>query len=183
MARAMPWLLPVLFLLLPGAGAAQTVRPDSVIQLPLVDSSVVVGAQDTAHLVVPPGKSPGLAMLFSAVLPGAGQAYNESYWKVPIVLGLGMYFVSEWLDNNRRTVDYRDKYAASLQTSGGDERSLRLREFYKNQRDSFAWYFLILYFVNIADAYVDASLSGFDVSPTLGHRDFPAAGLALRFTW
>ena len=94
MARAMRWLLPVLLLLLPGVAGAQTVRPDSVTRLPLVDSSVVVGAQDTAHLVVPPGKSPGLAMLFSAVLPGAGQAYNESYWKVPVVLGLGVYFVS-----------------------------------------------------------------------------------------
>jgi len=183
MARAMPWVLPVLVLLLHGVGAAQTARPDSVAQLSRVDSSGVVSAQDTASRMAPQGKSPGLAMLFSAVLPGAGQAYNTSYWKVPIVVGLGLYFVSEWLDNNRRTIDYREKYALSLQTSGGDARYLRLREFYKDQRDAFAWYFLILYAINIVDAYVDASLSGFDVGPTLGYRGVPAAGLALRFTW
>jgi hypothetical protein len=123
------------------------------------------------------GKSPGLAMLFSAVLPGAGQAYNESYWKVPIVVGLGVYFVSEWLNYNRLTDDYRDQYAASVLTSSiGDSRLYTLREFYKTQRDAFAWYFVILYVLNIADAYVDASLSAFDVGENLALRFGPHGG-------
>ena len=60
---------------------------------------------------------------------------------------------------------------------------LKLRDFYKDQRDSFTWYFFILYVLNIVDAYVDASLYGFDVSPTLTMRGIPAAGLSIRFTW
>jgi hypothetical protein len=107
-------------------------------------------------------------MLFSALLPGGGQLYNESYWKVPIVLGFGIYFISSWLDNNRRYEDYRDKYSASLATvPQGDSRLLAVREFYREQRDSFTWYFLILYLVNIADAYVDASLYDFNVGGDL----------------
>ncbi len=54
---------------------------------------------DTLHLFQRT-KSPGLAMLLSAALPGAGQFYNESYWKVPVVAGLGIYFVAEWISCN-----------------------------------------------------------------------------------
>jgi hypothetical protein len=127
-------------------------------------------------------------MLLSALVPGAGQFYNESYWKVPVVAGLGAYFVAEWLHNNRLAADYRDRYAASV-ASGNDDEDLRsLREFYKDQRDSFAWYFVILYAAAILDAYVDASLYGFDVSPDLSaHRvlpwgpAFPSVRFSLRF--
>ncbi len=184
MAQAMLRVVTLLMLLPPGAGVAQHVRPDSVIQISADrDSSLTRLAGDSTRTLPAPGKSVDLAMLFSAVLPGAGQAYNESYWKVPIVLGLGVYFVSEWLDNNRRAEDYREKYALSLQTSVADVRYLSLREFYKDQRDSFAWYFVILYVLNIVDAYVDASLYGFDVGPTLTSRGLPATGLTLRYTW
>jgi len=127
-------------------------------------------------------------MLFSAVVPGAGQFYNRSYWKVPVVLGLGLYFASTWLDQNRRTQDYRQQYAASVAAGTPSTTLLNEREFYKEQRDTFAWYFVILYVINIADAYVDAALFDFDVGPDLTLRvlpvapgpDAPSPGLTLR---
>jgi len=139
--------------------------------LPLTTASRV----DTLSTEFHPSKSPGLAMLFSAVLPGAGQAYNESYWKVPVVLGFGIYFASSWLHNNRLYKDYRDQYKASITPSipGGDSRLLNIREFYREQRDTFTWYFAILYFINIADAYVDASLFDFNVRDDLSIRLMP----------
>jgi len=140
---------------------------------------------DSLSVPFHPKKSPGTAMLLSALIPGAGQFYNESYWKVPVVLGFGVYFVSSWLDNNRRYADYREKYTASLQQfPNGDPRLLAVREFYKEQRDSFTWYFLILYLLNIADAYVDASLYDFNVGGDLSLRFLPTStgfGLQLRF--
>ncbi|MGA9118957.1 MAG: DUF5683 domain-containing protein [Bacteroidota bacterium] len=129
-----------------------------------------------------PAKSPGTAVLLSAILPGAGQFYNRSYWKVPVVTGLGLYFVSEWLTNNRRYKDYRAQYAAALSlpsTSNSTDALLSLREFYKDQRDSFTWYFLILYVVNLADAYVDASLFNFDVGGSLSQNSVPSMRLTL----
>ena len=111
-------------------------------------------------------KSPTKAVLFSAVLPGAGQFYNESYWKIPIIGGLVGYFGYEYFRNNNLYKDYRDEYAAS-QTElnpNGDFNLKTLREFYRDQRDNFVWYFLIVYVVNMVDAYIDAHLFEFDVS-------------------
>lgn len=121
-------------------------------------------------------KSPGLALLFSGVLPGAGQFYNESYWKVPILLGFGYYFASRWIDNNDSTKHYRDLYAGSItaQNTGGNSRLLQLREFYKDQRDVFSWYIFIYYFVNLIDAYVDASLYDFNVGDDLSIQLLPS---------
>jgi hypothetical protein len=113
-------------------------------------------------------KSPGLAVLLSAVVPGAGQAYNESYWKIPIVLGLGIYFASEWLHNNRLVKDFREQFNIT-----GNTQDLVRRDFYKGQRDTFSWYLAILYFANLLDAYVDASLYDFDVGDDLSIRLIP----------
>jgi hypothetical protein len=116
-------------------------------------------------------KSPGKAVLFSAVLPGLGQIYTKSYWKLPIIWGLGGYYIHEWTKYNNRYRDYRDQYKKSLESSSqGDLQIRNLRDFYRSARDSFAWYFGILYLANLVDAYVSASLYEFDVSDDLSVR-------------
>jgi len=134
------------------------------------------GRVDTVRAANSRTKSPGTAMLLSAVVPGAGQFYNGSYWKVPIVMGFGLYFVSSWLDNNRRTQDYRQQFAASViaYPPSGDPHLLAVREFYKEQRDAFTWYMVVLYLLNIADAYVDASLYDFNVGGDLSLQLLPS---------
>lgn len=111
-------------------------------------------------------KDPWKAVLYSAILPGAGQIYNHSYWKVPVIAGLGGYFVYEIIDNNNQYSDYKDLYAQSqtVTNPSGDPQLQYLREFYRDQRDNFIVYSLILYLVNLIDAYVDAQLYDFDVS-------------------
>ncbi len=124
---------------------------------------------DTVSTVYHPTKLPGVALALSAVLPGAGQFYNESYWKIPILLGFGYYFASRWIDNNDSTKHYREFYSNSFsaQTPTGIPEYQRLREFYKDQRDAFSWYIFIYYIVNLVDAYVDASLYDFNVGDNL----------------
>ena len=116
-----------------------------------------------------PTKNAWLAVGFSAVLPGSGQIYNEDYWKVPVIWGLGGYWVYEWARLNNRYKDFRDQFNASVQQRPpfGDERFLQLRDFYRDERDKFAWYLGLLYFLNLVDAYVGANLYDFDVSPDL----------------
>ena len=125
-------------------------------------------------------KSPGLAAGLSAVLPGAGQLYNESYWKIPIVAGLGGYFVYEWVHNDNLARDYRDQYDASKTADNplGESGLLSIRDFYKDQRDTFLWYFVILYVANVVDAYVDANLYDFDVGDDLTVRVTPEVAMS-----
>jgi hypothetical protein len=110
-------------------------------------------------------KNPLVAVLLSAALPGAGQFYNQSYWKIPIIDGFVGYFVYEYIREDKNFRDYRDQYAASQtpQFPEGDDNLKTLREFYRSQRNNFTWYFLIVYFINLVDAYVDAHLFDFTV--------------------
>jgi hypothetical protein len=130
---------------------------------------------------VPRQKSTLLAMALSAVVPGSGQIYNGKWWKAPIIWGVGAFFVEEWIRNNRLYRDYYNRYAESLKASPpyGDVRLQNLRNYYQDERDSFAWYLGILYALQILDAYVDASLSGFDVGPELTSGSIPSLTLRI----
>jgi len=103
-------------------------------------------------------KSPWGAVLRSAIVPGLGQIYNESYWKAPVVWGFMGYFVYVWVDNNNKYNNYSDAYKFS-----GFENDKTYRDFYRDQRDEFAIYIALTYFLNLVDAYVDAHLFDFSV--------------------
>ncbi|MER3522847.1 MAG: hypothetical protein C4326_01960 [Ignavibacteria bacterium] len=130
---------------------------------------------DTIAVPYKETKSPLLALALSTVVPGAGQFYNESYWKIPILLGFGYYFAKSWIEFNDSTKHYRSLFARSISPDnpGGNSRYLQLREFYKDQRDTFSWYIFIYYIVNLVDAYVDASLFDFNVGDDLSVRVMP----------
>ncbi|MBM4168910.1 MAG: hypothetical protein FJ215_07105 [Ignavibacteria bacterium] len=116
-------------------------------------------------------KSPALAMTLSSLLPGAGQFYNESYWKIPIIYGFGAWFAVNWKKADDLYRQYRDEYSASVgkkEFGGtGDERLRYIRDFYRNERDRFSLYLGLTYLLNIVDAYVGASLYSFDVGEDL----------------
>ena len=128
---------------------------------------------DSTHVLRPmiDAKSPGTAVLLSAILPGAGQVYTGRYWKVPIVLGFLGYFGYEVVKQNDQYVSARTHYAASVasgENNGqGNAQLLYERDFYRDERDRFGFYFLLAYLLNIVDAYVDASLFNFDVGDNL----------------
>lgn len=111
-------------------------------------------------------KNPWKAVLYSALLPGLGQFYNESYWKIPIVAVAGGYLGYIIVKNHSDFLEYRDLYAESQtpEKPDGDTRLKEFREFYRNQRDQFLLYFLFFYVITAVDAYVDANLFDFDVS-------------------
>ena len=105
-------------------------------------------------------KSPWGAVLRSAILPGFGQFYNESYWKIPVVWGALGYLGYLWNDSNNKYKKYRDLYSANVD----NQTYLRYREFYKDQRDLNAVFIGLAYFLNLVDAFVDAHLFDFNVS-------------------
>lgn len=105
-------------------------------------------------------KSPWGAVLRSAILPGFGQFYNESYWKIPVVWGALGYLGYLWNDSNNKYKKYRDLYSANV----NNQTYLTYREFYKDQRDLNAVFIGLAYFLNLVDAFVDAHLFDFNVS-------------------
>lgn len=116
-------------------------------------------------------KSPVLAIALSAALPGAGQIYTERYWKIPVIYGFAAWFGVNWKKADDLYQQYRSEYSASLEKSEfggkGDERLRSIRDFYRNERDRFSLYLGLTYLLNIVDAYIGASLYGFDVSDDL----------------
>ena len=118
---------------------------------------------DTSKFVMQ--KSPWGAVLRSAVLPGFGQFYNESYWKIPVFWGVLGALGYQWSVNNNTYHLNKDKYAESFMTKpGGNITYYRMSEFYRDQRDLVAVFIGLTYFLNLVDAYIDAHLFDFDVS-------------------
>lgn len=108
-------------------------------------------------------KTPMSSVWRSALIPGWGQIYNESYWKAPVIWGILGYLSYGWISTNNLYSDYKTLYSKSLLTSStGNDIYLRYREFYRDQRDLFAVYIALTYFLNLVDAYVDAHLFDFD---------------------
>ncbi len=149
-------------------------------------------APDTAgQQVQSPGfhstKSPWLAVGLSAALPGAGQIYDESYWKVPVIWALGIYWIYEWRQLNTQYQDFRSRYSESLVSlpPAGNPQLLLNRNFYRDERDKFAWFLGGLYLLNLVDAYVGAHLYDFNVSPDLSAdgRFVPRVTATVRFSF
>lgn len=132
---------------------------------------------------------PTKAVWMSALCPGLGQIYNRRYWKIPIVVGgyVGLAYATSWngrmlkdytrayrdiMDSDPNTNSYMDFYPSTTKEQDIDKewlkRSLKSKkDFYRRNRDLCIISMVGLYFICMVDAYVDASLSKFDISPNL----------------
>lgn len=139
--------------------------------------------------------NPQRALWLSLVLPGAGQIYNRKYWKLPIVYGgfLGCAYALMWnqmmyrdysqayldiMDDDPRTNSYQEMLPPRYDITGREEQFKtifkRKKDFYRRYRDLSAFCFVGVYLISVIDAYVDAQLSVFDISPDLSMRVEPA---------
>lgn len=133
--------------------------------------------------------NPKRAMWLAIVLPGAGQIYNRKYWKLPIVYGgfVGCIYAMRW--NNQMYTDYSQAYLDLMDDDPNtqsynqflhlgakiDESNIqRYQTLFKKRKDKFrrwrdlSFFCLVgVYALSIVDAYVDASLSEFDISKDL----------------
>ena len=137
------------------------------------------------------------AVWLGAIFPGAGQMYNKSYWKLPIVYGafMGCGYAIHW-NNNRYTnykIAYLDLYndiqdgtvtddpsksyiavmpeGYDMARVGGESRWLNTlqnqQNIYRRYRDYSILATVIVYALSLIDAYVDAQLFDYDISPDL----------------
>jgi len=118
-------------------------------------------------------KSPLGAVLRSTIVPGWGQVYTGSYWKVPVIWGAAAWLIYNWFWNNNQYKQNQNSYLQYLnlynQNPTSDNYSaytgyLNVAHFYEDQRDLFAIYMGLTYLLNLVDAYIDAQLFDFSVS-------------------
>ena len=135
------------------------------------------------------------AMWLALVLPGAGQIYNRKYWKLPIIYGgfVGCAYAMSW--NNQMYHDYSQAYldimdddpntqsynqflhlGAQIDASNIErykEIFRKRKDSYRRWRDMSMFVMIGVYAFSVIDAYVDASLSEFDISDDLSLRVEP----------
>ena len=128
------------------------------------------------------------------VIPGGGQIYNRKYWKLPIFYGgfVGCTYALTW--NNRMYKDYANAYKDAVNNNWSassitellpasyisrtsktqvTETLRKRKDMYRRYRDLSIFAFIGVYALSVIDAYVDAELSNFDISPDLSMRVEP----------
>ncbi|MCO4814079.1 MAG: hypothetical protein KC454_05165 [Flavobacteriales bacterium] len=147
------------------------------------------------------------AVLFSAIVPGAGQIYNhiampkgkkKAFWKVPLIyagLGTTGYFL---IQNQKQTTDFKSDYTKRLNDPNyvspyegiyDNAGILTLYNQYLNWRDLSILAFGAIYLLQVVDAGVEAHFVSFDVSedlslnldPVLMNFNNPGVRLTLNF--
>lgn len=127
-------------------------------------------------------KNPRKATLLSAILPGAGQVYNNKAWKVPLIYAgfmTDIYFIGF---NNKRYQTFRtalfafDEGDKSQFPSLNREALVRNVDYWRQNRDMTILLLAAIYALNLIDANVDAHLSGFDISDDISMKIEPNVG-------
>jgi hypothetical protein len=158
--------------------------------------NIEIGTSDAffapAHLFRP---TPRRAVIYSAIFPGLGQAYNRQFWKIPIVFGgfAGITYAISWNGGY-----FRDYQAAFMDIRDGNPDTNRWhnflpygrdpatideqwfgrlleqrRDLYRHYRDLSIILAFGLYLLVMIDAYVDARLFDFSMSRDLSMRLSP----------
>lgn len=113
---------------------------------------------------------PARASLYSALLPGLGQAYNGDYWKIPIFYGGLAVSGYCWAFNQKQYKRYRNMYIDAV--AAGDEYTgvislenmIWYRDKFRRLRDYSILATALIYILNIIDANVFAYFNDFDIS-------------------
>ncbi len=170
-------------------------NPDSLftmsdtIALAAPTDSMIEADYPGMHVFIP---NPQTSLWCAIAFPGLGQIYNRKYWKLPIVYGaaVGVGYAISW--NNRIYQDYLNGYRDIMDNNPNTNSYMDLLPYgtdpdspwarttlrtgmnnYRRYRDLSIIVGVALYAISIVEAYVDAQLSDFDISPDLSVRVSP----------
>ncbi len=131
---------------------------DSIYQL----GEGILPPVETEVVEVKKPKDPTKALMFALVLPGLGQAYNGKYWKMPIVWGAlggaGYAIVFNTNQYRNATIDYLE-----APSEIGED----IIQYWKRNMELSYIAAILVYGLQILDAYVDANMSTWDVNDNL----------------
>lgn len=178
---------------------SEKVLPDSVVttdqpKLNFIGKSKKLSAEKVKADTYKP--DPVNTIWLGAVIPGYGQIVNRKYWKLPIVYGgfLGCAYAIGW--NSNRFISYKNAYlditdkddntrsyleiippGYTIESYGGEAAFTDLLKSGMDQsryyRDLSVIVSIAYYGLTLIDAYVDAHLYDFDISPDLSLKFWP----------
>lgn len=166
--------------------------------VPLPTDKEVVAESTRSVTVKKPYELNSTKSVLFSIIPGGGQIYNRQYWKLPIIVGITTvcYYAVSW--NNANLQEYSTAFReiksekpmefetwkdflpynadpeSYINNTSFHDQLKRGRDYFRRYRDmsiiiSAAFYALIM-----IDAYVDAELHNFDISPNLSLSYAPA---------
>lgn len=169
---------------------------DSLGQIALADTAQLKSTRRKSWRPASFNPDPMRAVWLSALFPGLGQIYNRRYWKLPIVVGgyVGLFYATTWnsnmladyqrayldiMDSDPTTNSYMDFFSSAYKEEDIDKDWLtsvlkQRKDYYRQYRDLCIICMIGLYAVCMIDAYVDAQLYHFDVSPDISMQWQPA---------
>ncbi|MGL5790400.1 MAG: DUF5683 domain-containing protein [Bacteroidales bacterium] len=174
-----------------------TIRLDSVRVPKKISKKDVKPIKEYKPFVSDPTK----AVWYSALFPGLGQVYNRKYWKLPIVYGgfAATFYALNWntqylkdysqayldfMDNDPNTKSYEDIIPPSMINSSNKSQIQnilkRQKDMFRRNRDLSIISMLGVYLLSVVDAYVDAQLFDFDITPDLSMRVEPTVIIPTR---
>jgi len=171
-------LVALLFLMSTGAfsqiitGEADTVFVDD-------DGEALLELAENSTLFETKSKlNPQTAAIYSAVLPGLGQAYNKDYWKIPVIYGGGLVFLQVVRKNNQLYRAFRNALFNEIDLDPttvspfpsriySTDALRRNTDSFRRNRDFFIVIGLLWYGINIAEAHIAAHLDEFNVNDEL----------------
>ncbi|MCK4579211.1 MAG: hypothetical protein KAU50_10500 [Candidatus Marinimicrobia bacterium] len=89
--------------------------------------------------------------LLAGLIPGGGQLYNRSWLKFIGIVAAEIYYVDQYTRN-------RSLYDSYVEN---DPSYPLPRHRYLDKRNKYAWWVLFVYFMGMADAYVEAHMATF----------------------
>lgn len=167
---------------------------DSLIKIDLTTTKKVAAYPDSFFTYNIHNPIPKRSALYSALLPGLGQAYNKQYWKLGIVAGGAGAAVGFIIFNNSQYKKYRSAYIKRIDNDPtttdefiGLYQNEDLNELQKEYRQYLEYsvvFTFVGYSLNILDAYVGANLKSFDITDDISWQARPSfdngqIGLAL----
>ena len=134
--------------------------------------------------------TPGRAALLSLVIPGGGQVYNKTWWKIPIAIGIDVGTMW-WLVYNQNLYSkydgiYLDLLNDRIVSYNGITNPLVIKNVRdnanKNRQYAYIW-FILGHLVTVFDAFVDNHLQNFDVSEDLSFQMKGGDGYGTRLSF
>lgn len=153
---------------------------DSLILKPDPNLPEPVLIEESSQAVVKQRKHSPKTATWLALIPGAGQAYNHKYWKMPIVYaGFGVTFYFAITNNNdyhlyRAAYDYKTGVNTDVSDKAKEEAEkytednlVTLRDYYRRNME-LSWIITAVWYVlQIIDANVDAHFFYYEISDDL----------------